>query len=573
MSVHRRSPQLLRPSLLAAAGFYLLLFCCAFVFLLLVMQRDINLYDEGVMLVGATRVGNGEIPHHDFYANYGPAQFYILSGLFKLFSPSIFIERLWDTLVRALTVTCIFLIVERAATRREAIFASIISIIWLGLFCAYAYPVFPALLFTLISAFFLLHLLQGKAKRFHLLLAGASVGFVALFRYDIGLGVLATEVLVISGYVLNQKPSGKENLADLVSILVPYGLGVSIIFLPIALAYLTFAPLNDFIFDIIQFPSRYYAKTRALPFPTLHDLVNVPYQLAVYLPIYVWFITFFVLLRSQPSNMGDPLVTQQARVERWILILFCALSMVLYVKGFVRVSPLHMGISIIASFVLFAIILKHRLSGDRVVATIIWISIAAFVVYTLTLNDTKKMLWQLESNIKFIISPSTWKEPTSEKEMAAGSCRAPIGFERTACFRMENKQIKTIRFLQERTDENELIFIGLSRHDKFILNDALLYFALKLQPATKWHQFDPGLQTSVDIQREMVAELESVKPRFVVLESLPDANEPNASAVSSGVTILDLYIKNNYDEVTTFDNIRILERINRAKQADRPPVA
>jgi hypothetical protein len=49
-----------------------------------------------------------------------------------------------------------------------------------------------------------------------------------------------------------------------------------------------------------------------------------------------------------------------------------------------------------------------------------------------------------------------------------------------------------VRFLEEHTKNNEVIFSGLTRHDKIFINDMMLYFVAKRQPATKWAQFDPG---------------------------------------------------------------------------------
>jgi hypothetical protein len=61
-----------------------------------------------------------------------------------------------------------------------------------------------------------------------------------------------------------------------------------------------------------------------------------------------------------------------------------------------------------------------------------------------------------------------------------------------------------------------------------------------------------GLQTTAPIQNEMVSELEGRKPRIVVLESDWDnVKEPNGSARSGGVTILDDYIRVHYETVST----------------------
>jgi hypothetical protein len=59
----------------------------------------------------------------------------------------------------------------------------------------------------------------------------------------------------------------------------------------------------------------------------------------------------------------------------------------------------------------------------------------------------------------------------------------------------------------------------------------------------------------------MVSELEGRKPRFVVLESDWDnVQEPNGSALSSGVTILDDYIRLHYETVRQYDTISVLVR-------------
>ena len=79
-------------------------FALAFFVLFLTMPRYLNVYDESFMLTGALRVNAGELPYRDFYAIYGPAEYYALAGLFKLFGPSVLAERLFDFTVEALIV-------------------------------------------------------------------------------------------------------------------------------------------------------------------------------------------------------------------------------------------------------------------------------------------------------------------------------------------------------------------------------------------------------------------------------------------------------------------------------------
>jgi len=87
------------------------------------------------------------------------------------------------------------------------------------------------------------------------------------------------------------------------------------------------------------------------------------------------------------------------------------------------------------------------------------------------------------------------------------------------------------------------------------------YFAMDRMPATRWHHFDSGLQTSERIQREIVAELESQRVRFAILETTWDGiAEPNGSGRSSGVKVLDEYLRGAYSAVAQFGEIYVLER-------------
>jgi hypothetical protein len=90
------------------------------------------------------------------------------------------------------------------------------------------------------------------------------------------------------------------------------------------------------------------------------------------------------------------------------------------------------------------------------------------------------------------------------------------------------------------------------------MNDVGLYFAAGRPPATRWHHFDPGLQTREDVQRQMIGELEERGTRWAVRDSSWDrASEPNESAVSSGVHLLDRYLAARYRPVQRFGPISL----------------
>jgi hypothetical protein len=143
---------------------------------------------------------------------------------------------------------------------------------------------------------------------------------------------------------------------------------------------------------------------------------------------------------------------------------------------------------------------------------------------------------------------------------AGDKCHPGAGLERLGCFKADQDQLAAIRFVQERTADNERIFVGLESHDRIFVNDVLFYFLAKRLSATKWHHFDPGVQTTREIQTEMVRELEAVKPKVVVLRSdWSDVREPNESSISSGVSILNDFIRARYVPTATFAGIQVYE--------------
>ena len=57
----------------------------------------------------------------------------------------------------------------------------------------------------------------------------------------------------------------------------------------------------------------------------------------------------------------------------------------------------------------------------------------------------------------------------------------------------------------------------------------------------------------------MIGDLQTTKPKYVVLESeWDDFDEPNESAVSSGVTLLDDFLRANFQPVQVFGKLTVL---------------
>jgi hypothetical protein len=238
------------------------------------------------------------------------------------------------------------------------------------------------------------------------------------------------------------------------------------------------------------------------------------------------------------------------------------LSALFYLKGLVRVALIQMGLSIVPALMLSAMLLSYlwqsagqRMVRPRLIAAWLGLIIVAVPTLVATVQDVRAVV---QSAI-WAMQPGTWRVAAADTPTNLASCRPGSGLERVACFEIDQTRADAIRYIEARTRPNDVIFVGLSRHDRILGNDALFYFVGGWVPATKWYHFDPGLQTSKQIQTVMISDLQATKPHYAVLESeWNDFSEPNESAVSSNVTLLDDFLRANFQPVQAFGKLTVL---------------
>jgi hypothetical protein len=298
---------------------YPTLFLSAFLSIFATMNRAGSIYDEGLILTGAMRVANGEIPHRDFYANYGPAQFYVVASLFKLFGPSAMAERLWDFAIKAAIATLSFAAVRSCCRPAAAFVAYIVCVIWLGTFGSPGFPLFPAILFSVAATLMVASSEARDLPRRTIVLAGGLIGLTALFRYDVG-GLVGTALMVMLMVAAVRR--GNRFWRTPASPPWLFAAGAAVVFGPVAVAYLAAGgPISAFIHDVF-YASTYYPQTRSLPFPSPAVLWNAPLESIAYLPPAV----VAVAVASVASGKSE-------RSLGWIIAVFAALCVALYLKA------------------------------------------------------------------------------------------------------------------------------------------------------------------------------------------------------------------------------------------------
>ncbi len=494
------------------------LLVAAFAFLLVRVGRPPLVYDEGLILSGADRILLGEVPFKDFWNTHPPGQIWLVAGLFRLFGESMLVLRVYDAAVKAVLALVLFDWAARLAPRTLAVAALVVAAIWLeyGGWFGFGYTAFPALLFGLGSIGWLVAADEAPtpshARR---LIAGAGLctGFAALFRLDFGAyTALAAVATIVTARALRGWRPARASLLEAAAALAVYGAGV-ILPVVVALAVLIAqgVSMSTLVDVLIAYPAQIYPEYRRLPLPGFSV-----WRLAYYVPVWV----------GVAGLLRGAWLARRACGGRSAALAWCGLSLAALValpQASTRVDMAHQAPVLLPTIALAAalwFVLWTRGGALRAgacgLAPVLALAYLAAPVYS-------------------------WVRPGSP------TATTGHGLHRAAGVALEPDQAAAVRAVQQRTRAADAIYVGNTRHDRLVRNDALFYFLASRHYATAYHNLLPGLVTGGDVQREMIASLQTTATRCLVLcARFDDSAEPNASSLAGGSQLLDAYIRQAY---------------------------
>jgi hypothetical protein len=496
-----------------------LLLVAAFAFLLVRISRPPVVYDEGLILAGADRILLGEVPFRDFWNTHPPAQIWLVAGLFRLFGESMVVLRVYDAAVKAGIALVLYLWARRLSDGAHAgAAACILATIWLEFFGSFGfgYTAFPALLLSLVSLGWLIDASDAETPaRARRLIAGAGlcVGLAALFRLDFGAYAALTAVATLAVAATSKDPRPRSmrvrgTALALTSFgaaaLAPAAVAVAVL----AAQGVTTARLVDV---LVTYPARVFPQYRGLPLPDL-----TVWRLAYYVP--VWVAVAGLARGGWLMHRRDG---SRASALAWFSL--SALALVSIPQARTRADMVHQAPVLLPSAALAAALwfsLWRRRGPARAIACalvpVVALTYAAAPVYSLA-------------------------RPGSTTATRAH------GLPRAAGVAIEPDQAAAVRAVRQRTSPGDAIYVGNTRHDHIIRNDALFYFLAGRRYATAYHNLLPGLATRDEVQREIVEQLRATRPRCVVLCARFDGEtEPNASSLETGSRRLDDDIRQGY---------------------------
>ena len=522
---HTRSLPLL--SLTLVAGLV------ATAFAALHFQRPpVLIYDEGLALYGAIEVLHGSVPYRDFWAVYPPGQFYTLAALFWLFGPTVLTERLWEVVVRGLLTASYTGLALRFLPLPWAVALGVASIWMVTNLSSFASAVMPSLILAFAGAGWLLD--YGRTRQNgRLILAGITIGLAALFRHDLGgYTFAASSVALIAMRSEELRPAGWRPVMLFAAAAASPVLAVTVLLLiPVGAA--------ELVDSLIVFPATALGDVRALPYPSL---VTGWWTEGTVRWVRFWF-PVLVAAAAMLLALGRTRSRWASEPTRTGLVLTAALSATYFLQGLNRADAGH-------------------LFPARVTALLTAAALLAPLVPSVVLSR-RRQLW-LGAAATLLALAVSLGPVLRWAETAGGfwpfSCASPIAG--AGCIPVEADQAAAIRFVKERTTEQERVFVGNRRHDRIFINDVSFYFLADRRSATKYHHLHPGVADTRDVQASIVSSLDEQAVRYVILYSgAEEQNEPNLSSQSSGVHLLDEAIARQFAPVARFGRYEVLRRL------------
>ena len=474
------------------------------------LKGKLYYYDEGLILAGAERITKGQLPYIDFWSIYPPGQFYTVALFFELFGASIFVERVYDIIIRSLIPVFIFIIIKNLNfSKKIAYFCWGMALIWSSYSGFPAYPVHTALLFIFISILCFLTYLSSK-KNLWLFLAAAFMGLSALFRHD--LAAMATAATLTTLFI-NIK---KEKNSFWPPIVYFMG-GYLLVGLPVTVYFVNAIGLQTFIDYLIILPAEIIPKYRAVPYPSILDF-ELQFFIFPLILLGAFLISLKAIFREKSQKYSSYTVFQLGLMG----ILF--MNQVRVRSDNIHLLPVALvSITTIPAWFSFLKSYQKRLRPTAQKLSALIYGLVICLVFIVPIVE--KVL---------SINKDYFKLHANQTVPAATYITIPNDLENLAIY------------LQSITSENESIYVGVKNHDQFIANDVIIYFLSNRQYGTRYHELHPGIANTLAVQQEIIQEINNVLVRVIVLTSRPSF-EDNDSKIDSGVDLLDNYIAINFE--------------------------
>jgi hypothetical protein len=490
---HRLNP--LRPSLR-----YAILFVLGALLSGLAIRWGVNPHDEGLMLQAGERIADGQLPYRDFYANYGPGQYFVVGGLDVLFGPSLLTWRILRVALDAGVAVLAYALVRRDAPEPLALGA------WLTVAAAMAFPSIPHPNPTALALAFGGLLIAERRPA----AAGALAGLAAVFRLDLGVAALAG-VALLAG----RRQAARAALT---------GAGVGCVLM---------APV------VIPDPGAFWDQTigfaldeqrlQRLPLPGAWHGGFEPNKI-------LEFYTPYLLLAGTALWLAVA-VARRLPLRLWAPAPLAAAG-VIYLLA--RADVYHLvPLAAVLPVLLATAAAAERRAGNAAITAALVAVIALIAVQGLDRKRIQVLDPPPQATIDIDVADGV-KAPTAEAHALT----------------------ELSRYVRARVPAGRPVFVANPRFDLVRVGNPLVYVLVGRPNATRYDVMQPGVVTTAPVQREIVRDLERSRTQLVIrwLSPVADQPEDNGAGRSSGVHVLDRYLARTYVAQRRFGDYLVLGR-------------
>jgi hypothetical protein len=514
-------------------------------------------------IVNALRILNGDVVYRDFWTMYAPGHFYLVAGLIKVFGRHAWVQGLAAQTFIAADAALLFMIVRHVGLpRRVAVLigASFVGMQW-GHREVTSYE--TALPFLFVALDRIVAYAQGRGAR-NLVIAGILCGIAAWFKHDVAFHVASGIVvgLTVSWFLVSPRPAEWIAPAGVVGRVV----GGAVVAAAPVVALLAWKAGPDAWRDLIVFPATDFRVVRGEPYPPL-----IPEWSAI------------------DSWIRDPLnVVKAAGSARYLSAWIEAnVPQIVFVAGAVAVwlkrrelsaSTTALAVLALASMPLFS--LSAHVQQNTHLSSL-WVCSILFGAVVWSELATRRGLLAVAAGLFVLYTAAFLVRPARQIAEIAYFWpeHAVLEFPNVAGARVARRQYEIyqpiVSFIREHVPESEPIYVGLVRHDAIIISNQTFYYFADRRVASRYNELHPGVADRDDAQREIIADLNRLNVRCIVLwafgwpKSVMDEELAHRRRYipEVGATTLDEFIRREYQEVGRYGEYILLWR----KGADVPP--
>lgn len=498
-----------------------------------VMRINVNIYDEGLIALGAEQILKGHWPVIDFYSPYPPAAYAALALVYKMFGVRVIAERALAVALTAIAAGLgAALVVER--DRRIAVRAVERAALVVGGLCLSVVWVPPQVAGAMVFIFAAALLLQSTVtggRRVDAAVVGATLGMAALWRADFALyaAVGAGIVWLVAD---ERSDVAGEPIARLSGFACMAGTAAAVA-LPV-FAFLVARGGRRAFNSLFVWPlsSTYHAT---LPWPRLW-----PSSLPAFVSSEPWLAQIAARLSGWPFYF--PVVVglvfcirfavskQRPPASSWLFITGCGFAT--YAGG--RSDYAHLFVFLFLSVLLAVSLLRVAFARhNRMMMATCGVAIVLLAI----------PLW------------------FARAARAQGGTRTESEFERAKGILMPVELATAYHRLAEQLSQlpnSGRVFSGAVRHDQFMVNDVMIYLLADKDPPTYYWCLDAAVSTTRSVQEEMVADL--MRNDIVAAIRLDSGTVVDAHLSIDGAHVVDDYLVHSLPSRRAFGSYELRVR-------------